>query len=58
MSDRNQKKPDDEKKPTTTIEKDGAQQPTDAELDRVEGGMGWGGEHSRNCSDDCYSTRC
>ena len=39
MSDRNQKKPDDEKKPTTTIEKDGAQQPTDAELDRVEGGM-------------------
>ena len=39
MSDQNQTKPDDEKKPTTTIEKDGAQQLTDAELDRVEGGM-------------------
>ena len=39
MSDRNQGKPDADKKPTTTIEKDGAQQPTDAELDRVEGGM-------------------
>ena len=39
MSDQNQKKSDADKKPTTAIEKDGAQQPTDAELDRVEGGL-------------------
>ena len=39
MSDQNQKSSDATKKPTTAIEKDGAAQPTDAELDRVEGGM-------------------
>ena len=39
MSDRNQGKPDADKQPNTAIEKDGAVQPTDAELDRVEGGV-------------------
>lgn len=54
MSDQNQTKPDDEKKPTTTIEKDGAQQPTDAELDKVEGGAtGRPTYATRTCPDNC-----
>ena len=56
MSDRNQKKPDDEKKPSTTVEKDGAQQLTDAELDRVGGGRDvvqpWQTNANRDCSGD------